>query len=47
VRDFSTDHRWLSMNIATIREQGDLADTAVEAQGSPAAADAMSSNRIA
>src|SRR5260370_1302734 len=24
--DFSTDHRWLSLNTATVRKQGDLAD---------------------
>src|ERR1700726_3862137 len=24
MRDFSTDHRWLSLNTATVREQGDL-----------------------
>src|ERR1700737_1964191 len=26
MRDFSTDHRWLSLNTATVRKQGDLAD---------------------
>jgi hypothetical protein len=26
VRDFSADHRWLSLNTATVRKQGDLAD---------------------
>jgi sugar phosphate isomerase/epimerase len=25
MRDFSTDHRWLSLNTATVRKQGDLA----------------------
>ena len=25
MRDFSTDHRWLSLNTATVRRQGDLA----------------------
>src|SRR6478672_10349181 len=24
MRDFSSDHRWLSLNTATVREQGDL-----------------------
>ena len=24
MRDFSSDHRWLSLNTATIRKQGDL-----------------------
>src|ERR1700754_1031718 len=24
MRDFSTDHRWLSLNTATVRKQGDL-----------------------
>ncbi|HMI11401.1 MAG TPA: sugar phosphate isomerase/epimerase, partial [Bradyrhizobium sp.] len=26
MRDFSQDHRWLSLNTATVRRQGDLAD---------------------
>src|SRR6266852_6111176 len=26
MRDFSSDHRWLSLNTATVRKQGDLAD---------------------
>lgn len=26
MRDFSNDHRWLSLNTATVRRQGDLAD---------------------
>ena len=26
MRDFSADHRWLSLNTATVRKQGDLAD---------------------
>jgi sugar phosphate isomerase/epimerase len=26
MRDFSGDHRWLSLNTATVRKQGDLAD---------------------
>jgi sugar phosphate isomerase/epimerase len=26
MRDFSTDHCWLSLNTATVRQQGDLAD---------------------
>src|ERR1700680_3166135 len=26
MRDFSEDHRWLSLNTATVRKQGDLAD---------------------
>src|SRR5436305_858070 len=26
MRDFSTDHRWLSLNTATLRKQGDLAE---------------------
>ena len=26
MRDFSTDHRWLSLNTATVRKQGDLAE---------------------
>src|ERR1700716_4245214 len=26
MRDFSTDHRWLSLNTATVRKQGDLTD---------------------
>jgi sugar phosphate isomerase/epimerase len=26
MRDFSRDHRWLSLNTATVRKQGDLAD---------------------
>jgi sugar phosphate isomerase/epimerase len=26
MRDFSNDHRWLSLNTATVRKQGDLAD---------------------
>ena len=26
MRDFSQDHRWLSLNTATVRKQGDLAD---------------------
>src|SRR6478735_5795141 len=26
MRDFSTDHRWLSLNTATVRKQGDLVD---------------------
>ena len=30
MRDFSSDHRWLSLNTATVRKQGDLA-TIVEA----------------
>src|SRR5437763_14185521 len=25
MRDFSADHRWLSLNTATVRKQGDLA----------------------
>src|SRR6202042_2572230 len=25
MRDFSSDHRWLSLNTATVRKQGDLA----------------------
>src|ERR1700732_2920801 len=25
MRDFSADHRWLSLNTATVRQQGDLA----------------------
>ena len=25
MRDFSVDHRWLSLNTATVRKQGDLA----------------------
>src|SRR5258708_13508696 len=25
MRDFSSDHRWLSLNTATLRKQGDLA----------------------
>ena len=24
MRDFSSDHRWLSLNTATVRKQGDL-----------------------
>jgi hypothetical protein len=24
MRDFSADHRWLSLNTATVRKQGDL-----------------------
>jgi hypothetical protein len=26
MRDFSSDHRWLSLNTATIRKQGDLVE---------------------
>jgi sugar phosphate isomerase/epimerase len=26
MRDFSTDHRWLSLNTATVRKQGDLTE---------------------
>src|SRR5258708_26153897 len=26
MRDFSADHRWLSLNTATVRKQGDLTD---------------------
>ena len=26
MRDFSRDHRWLSLNTATVRRQGDLAE---------------------
>src|ERR1700684_3954179 len=26
MRDFSTDHRWLSLNTATVRKQGDLVE---------------------
>ena len=26
MRDFSGDHRWLSLNTATVRKQGDLAE---------------------
>src|SRR4030081_3294687 len=26
MRNFSADHRWLSLNTATVRKQGDLAD---------------------
>ncbi|PMU32440.1 endonuclease, partial [Pseudomonas sp. FW305-47B] len=26
MRDFSSDHRWLSLNTATVRKQGDLVE---------------------
>ena len=26
MRDFSADHRWMSLNTATVRKQGDLAE---------------------
>src|ERR1700750_2593300 len=29
MRDFSSDHRWLSLNTATVRKQGDLVEIAV------------------